>query len=80
MRIERFEADAVLILATGKVAPAGASVEASRPRVLRRAYRNEQPWHETLMALRKFQSDHGLRVTGCPDSDTMTLLRESYCF
>ena len=32
------------------------------------------------MALKKFQSDHGLPVTGCPDPETMAALRESYCY
>jgi N-acetylmuramoyl-L-alanine amidase len=39
-----------------------------------------EPWRETLAALKKFQTDRGLAATGYPDADTMTQLRESYCF
>ena len=39
-----------------------------------------EPWRETLLALKKFQHDHGLPITGYPDRDTMTVMRESYCY
>lgn len=39
-----------------------------------------QPWRETVLALKKFQHDHGLQVTGYPDRETMTAMRESYCY
>jgi peptidoglycan hydrolase-like protein with peptidoglycan-binding domain len=39
-----------------------------------------QPWEVTVMALRKFQHDHGLPATGHPDRETMTIMRESYCY
>jgi peptidoglycan hydrolase-like protein with peptidoglycan-binding domain len=38
------------------------------------------PWQQTVLALQTFQHDHGLPVTGYPDRDTMTTLRESYCY
>ena len=39
-----------------------------------------EPWPETLEALKKFQSDNGLPVTGCADGETMAALREAYCY
>jgi peptidoglycan hydrolase-like protein with peptidoglycan-binding domain len=35
---------------------------------------------QTFAALAKFQRDHGLPVTGHPDTQTVETLRESYCF
>jgi murein L,D-transpeptidase YcbB/YkuD len=79
MRIELFEIEAVLILAKGEVSPLELQ---SRLRDL--GYydgpNEAQPWQETLRALRKFQTDHGLPATGCADPDTMALLHESYCY
>jgi peptidoglycan hydrolase-like protein with peptidoglycan-binding domain len=39
-----------------------------------------QPWEVTVTALRKFQHDHGLPVTGYPDHQTIAIMRESYCY
>lgn len=38
------------------------------------------PRPEVFAALAKFQRDHGLRVTGQPDPQTVRALRDSYCF
>jgi peptidoglycan hydrolase-like protein with peptidoglycan-binding domain len=79
MQIEFFEANAVLILVKGEV-----SVLELQGRLRDLGYYDgpleTQPWRETLMALKKFQNDHGLPVTGCPDPATMAALRESYCY
>jgi peptidoglycan hydrolase-like protein with peptidoglycan-binding domain len=79
MQSERYEMDAVLIIAAGDVSAAELQ---SRLRDL--GYYDGpvevEPWTQTLVALRKFQRDHGLPATGCPDRETMTTLRESYCF
>ncbi len=79
MKIALFEIDAVVLLTSGEVSPAELQ---SRLRDL--GYYDgpdeSQPWQETLQALRRFQNNSGLPVTGCPDADTMTRLRESYCY
>jgi peptidoglycan hydrolase-like protein with peptidoglycan-binding domain len=76
---ELFAIEAVLALVSDPVSP---SELQSRLRDL--GYYDgpveEQPWPETRSALRRFQHDHGLRVTGYPDSETMTTLRETYCY
>jgi peptidoglycan hydrolase-like protein with peptidoglycan-binding domain len=79
VRNEPIETDAVLILVKGEV-----SALELQARLRDLGYYDgpsePQPWHETLMALKRFQTDRGLPATGCPDPDTMTTLRESYCF
>ena len=79
MSVEPFEKKAVLIVATIEVNPLELQ---SRLRDL--GYYDgpveTEPWQETLKALRKFQSDHDLPVTGCPDPDTMRIMRETYCY
>ena len=79
MHAEFFETDSVLALVAGEV-----SAEELTSRLRELGYYDgpveAQPWPETLMALRKFQHDHGLRVTGYPDRDTMMVMRESYCY
>jgi N-acetylmuramoyl-L-alanine amidase len=39
-----------------------------------------QPWPRTLVALKRFQNDHGLPSTGYADAETMTALRYAYCY
>jgi peptidoglycan hydrolase-like protein with peptidoglycan-binding domain len=79
MQIEFVDTDAVLILAKG-----GVNVLELQGRLRDLGYYDgaleTQPWHETLLALKRFQNDHGLPVTGCPDPETMATLRESYCY
>jgi peptidoglycan hydrolase-like protein with peptidoglycan-binding domain len=79
MHAELFETDSVLTLVTGEV-----SAEELTSRLRELGYYDgpveAQPCPETLLALRRFQHDHGLRVTGYPDRDTMTVMRESYCY
>ena len=79
MHVEFFETDPVLTLVTGEV-----SAEELTSRLRELGYYDgpveAQPWRETLIAIRRFQHDHGLRVTGYPDRDTMTVMRESYCY
>jgi peptidoglycan hydrolase-like protein with peptidoglycan-binding domain len=79
MHAELFEMDSVLTLVAGEV-----SAEELTSRLRELGYYDGpvegEPWPETLMALRRFQHDHGLRVTGYPDRDTMTVMRESYCY
>jgi peptidoglycan hydrolase-like protein with peptidoglycan-binding domain len=79
MQYELMEREAVLILTTGVVSP-----DELQGRLRDLGYYDgpveTTPWRETLMALQKFQHDHGLSVTGCPDGATMTVLRESYCY
>ena len=79
MQIELFEAAAVVILTTGEV-----SAQELQSRLRELGYCDgpleAEPWPETLMALKKFQHEHGLPITGFPDRDTMRVLRESYCY
>lgn len=79
MQIELFEAAAVLVLTTGEV-----SDRELQSRLRELGYydgpREPEPWRETLMALKRFQHDHGLPETGFPDPQTMMVLRESYCY
>lgn len=79
MDIEFFEIEAVRILVTGEV-----SAQELQSRLLDLGYFDGpfelEPWPETRIALKKFQSHQGLPVTGCADAETMTRLRESYCF
>jgi peptidoglycan hydrolase-like protein with peptidoglycan-binding domain len=79
MQVEVFEANAVLILTNGDV-----SVLELQGRLRDLGYYDgpaePKPWRETLAALRKFQNDRGLPVTGCPDAETMAQLRVAYCY
>ena len=79
MQIQFFETDVALILARGEV-----NLLELQGRLRDLGYYDgppeAQPWRETLLALKKFQNDHGLPVTGYPDPATMTALRQSYCY
>lgn len=81
MQIELMEASAsaVLILVSGEV-----NVLELQGRLRDLGYYDgpaeAEPWRETLAALRKFQHDRGLQVTGCPDAETLAQLREAYCY
>ncbi len=79
MQVQRMEATAVLILVRGEV-----NVLELQGRLRDLGYYDgpaeAEPWGATLAALRKFQNDRGLLVTGCPDPETMAQLREAYCY
>ena len=71
--------DAVILLATGVVTAAELQ---SRLRDL--GYYDgppeAEPWPKTIEALKKFQSDNQLPITGCVDARTIAALREAYCY
>jgi peptidoglycan hydrolase-like protein with peptidoglycan-binding domain len=78
-QVEITETEAVIVLIRGEV-----SAQELQSRLLDLGYFDgpfeTAPWPEMLAALKKFQRDRGLPVTGYPDRDTITMLRESYCF
>jgi peptidoglycan hydrolase-like protein with peptidoglycan-binding domain len=79
MRTIAVDIDAVILLATGVV---NAAELQSRLRDL--GYYDgppeAEPWPKTIGALKRFQSDNGLPITGCADADTVMALREAYCY
>ena len=79
MRTTPADIDAVILLATGVVSAAELQ---SRLRDL--GYYDgppeAEPWPKTIDALRRFQRDNGLPITGCADAATMIALREAYCY
>ncbi|HET8698239.1 MAG TPA: peptidoglycan-binding domain-containing protein [Gammaproteobacteria bacterium] len=79
MRTTHADIDAVIVLATGVVSAAELQ---SRLRDL--GYYDgppeAEPWPKTIDALRRFQRDNGLPITGFADAATLIALREAYCY
>ena len=79
MRTTPANIDAVILLATGVVTAAELQ---SRLRDL--GYYDgppeAEPWPKTIEALKQFQSDNQLPITGCVDARTIAALCEAYCY
>ena len=76
-----FETEAVLILAKGEVSPSWSFSRGFAISGTTTGPNETEPWHKTLLALKRFQNDHGLPVDrDVPIPTPWPLLRESYCY